>query len=200
MALRFSHDLIVLLERDREAPLTLRDVLKETSEQGFSLAIILLSFPFLLPMPPGLTTVLGSACLFLSLQMAFGRRVPWLPDRLLRFEFSQGVVDKLLSGLNGVTKVFERITRPRWSRLVRSDRAWRLNGLCITWLSLLLMTPVPLTNPIPTIGILLLAISTIEMDGVLLLIGYAAVGLNTALFGSVGYFLWQSPDIIQRWL
>ena len=200
MALRFSHDLIVLLERDREAPLTLRDVLKETSEQGFSLAIILLSFPFLLPMPPGLTTVLGSACLFLSLQMAFGRRVPWLPDRLLRFEFSQGVVDKLLNGLNGVAKVFERITRPRWSRLVRSDRAWRLNGLCITWLSLLLMTPVPLTNPIPTIGILLLAISTIEMDGVLLLIGYAAVGLNTALFGSVGYLLWRSPDVFSYWL
>ena len=109
-------------------PLTLRDVLQETSEQGFSLAIILLSFPFLLPMPPGLTTILGSACLFLSMQMACGRRVPWLPDRLLRVEFSQQVVDKLLKGLGRATKIFEKMTRPRWSRFARSDRTWRLNG------------------------------------------------------------------------
>lgn len=200
MALKFSQDLIVLLERDRSHPLTLRDVLQETSEQGFSLAIILLTFPFLLPMPPGLTTVLGSACLFLSMQMAFGRRVPWLPEWLLRFEFSQGVVDKLLKGVNKMGKVFERITRPRLSRFAKSDRTWRLNGLCITWLSLLLMTPVPLTNPIPTVGILLLAISMIEMDGLLLLVGYGVVGLNTALFGSVGYLLWRSPQAIGNWL
>ena len=199
MTLRFAQDLTVLLVRKREQPLTLRDVLQETSEQGFSLAIILLSLPFLLPMPPGLTTILGSACMFLSLQMAFGRRVPWLPERMLRFEFSQAIVDKLLAGLEKFAKVFEKITRPRLSRFARSNRTWRLNGLCITWLSLLLMTPVPLTNPIPTVGILLLAISMIEMDGLLLLVGYGVVGLNTALFGSVGYFLWRSPDMLSSW-
>lgn len=198
MALRFSEDLTVVLARDRDQPLTLCDVLRETSEQGFALAIILLSFPFLLPMPPGLTTILGSACLFLSTQMACGRRVPWLPARMLRFEFSQQVVDKLLKGLGRATKVFEKITRPRWSRFARSDRTWRINGLCITWLSLLLMTPVPLTNPIPTIGILLLAISMIERDGLLLFVGYGVVGLNTALFGSVGYLLWRSPDVFNQ--
>ena len=199
MALRFAQDLTVLLVRKREQPLTLRDVLQETSEQGFSLAIILLSLPFLLPMPPGLTTILGSACMFLSLQMAFGRRVPWLPERMLRFEFSQPVVDKLLTGLGKFTKVFEKITRPRLSRFARSNRTWRLNGLCITWLSLLLMSPVPFTNPIPTVGILLLAISMIEMDGLLLMVGYGMVGLNTALFGSVGYLLWRSPDMLSNW-
>ena len=199
MALKFAQDLTVLLVRDREQPLTLRDVLQETSEQGFSLAIILLAFPFLLPMPPGLTGILGTACLFLGLQMTFGRRVPWLPDRMLRFEFSQAVVDKLLSGLGRITKIFEKVTRPRLSRFARSNRTWRINGLCISWLSLLLMTPVPLTNPIPTIGILLLAISMIEMDGLLLLLGYGFVGLNTALFGSVGYLLLRSPDMLSNW-
>ena len=199
MALRFAQDLKVLLVRDREQPLTLHDVLKETSEQGFSLVIILLIFPFLLPMPPGLTSILGTASLFLGLQMASGRHVPWLPDRLLRFEFSQSVVNKLLGGLNRVTKIFEKITRPRLSRFARSNRTWRINGLCIAWLSLLLMTPVPLTNPIPTVGILLLAISMIEMDGLLLLLGYCVVGFNTALFGAVCYLLLRSPDMLSNW-
>lgn len=61
------------------------------------------------------------------------------------------------------------------------------------------MTPVPLTNPIPTVGILLLAISMIEMDGLLLLLGYFVVGLNTALFGAVGYLLLRSPDMLSNW-
>ena len=62
-----------------------------------------------------------------------------------------------------------------------------MNGLCITWLALLLMSPVPLTNPLPTLGILTLAIATVEMDGLLMLLGYGLVGFNTALFGSIGY-------------
>ncbi|MGC1309928.1 MAG: exopolysaccharide biosynthesis protein [Phormidesmis sp.] len=200
MPLRFSQELILLLEKERDRPLTLGVILAETSERSFSLVIILLIFPFLLPMIPGATTVLGSACLFLSLQMAKGQHTPWLPARIARFELSEPLVTRLLGGLRRGAKTFERLTKPRWSRLVVNNRAWQLNGICISWLTLLLMLPVPLTNPIPAIGILLLAISTIEMDGLLMVVGYALVGLNTALFGSFGYLLWRSPEMIQQWL
>ncbi len=199
MPLRFSQELILLLAKERDRPLTLGDILIETSERSFSLVIILLIFPFLLPMIPGVSVVFGSACLFLSLQMAKGQDVPWLPDRIARFQLSKAFVDKLLVGLGKGAKVFEWLTKPRWSKLVRGHVVWQINGLCIAWLTLLLMLPVPFTNPIPAIGILLLAISTIEMDGLLMLMGYFLVGVNTVLFLSVGYFLWRSPEAIQQW-
>lgn len=200
MPLRFSQELILLLSRERDHPLTLGDILAEASERSFSLVIILLIFPFLLPMIPGVSVVFGSACLFLSLQMARGQHIPWLPVRIASFELSDAFVEKLVAGLSKGAKTFERLTKPRWSRLVRGHGVWQINGLCIAWLTLLLMLPVPFTNPIPALGILLLAISTIEMDGLLMLLGYFLVGLNTTLFGSIGYLLLRSPDIIQNWL
>ncbi len=197
---RFSQELILLLTKERDRPLTLGDILVETSERSFSLVIILLTFPFLLPMIPGVSVIFGSACLVLSLQMARGQEVPWLPARIARFQFSEAFVNKLLVGLNKGAKTFEWLTKPRWSRLVRGHVVWQINGVCIAWLTLLLMSPVPFTNPIPAMGILLLAISTIEMDGLLMLMGYFLVGLNTALFLSLGYLALRSPELIRQWL
>ncbi|MEN8447070.1 MAG: exopolysaccharide biosynthesis protein, partial [Cyanobacteria bacterium J06555_13] len=92
----------------------------------------------------------------------------------------------------------EKVTKPRWSKFTQRKDVWQINGLCITWLTLLLMSPVPLTNPIPTLGVLTLAIATVEMDGLLMLVGYVLVGLNTALFGALGYLLWRSPEVLQQ--
>lgn len=200
MNLRFSHDLITLLEKLAEHPLTLADILTETAERGFCLVIGLLVLPFLFPMPPGLTTILGSACLLLSLQMALGRRTPWLPRRLATFKFPKSFTLKLLNNLNRLSQVLEKITKPRWGRFANNGQIWQLNGICMTWLTLLLMAPVPFTNPIPTIGILILAIATLEADGLLMLIGYSFVGLNTVFFGSLVYLLWQAPNVFIHFL
>lgn len=196
MQLRFSQDIKLLLERLAHQPLTLADVMAETSERGFSLVIALLVLPFLFPMPPGLTGPLGTACLVLAVQMALGRRSPWLPKRIARFQFPHWFVLRLLQNLKRVTRVLERITRPRLLRLANSRGAWRLNGVCIAWLTVLLISPVPFTNPIPTVGILLLAVATLEADGLLMCISYAITVLITLLFGFIIYALWQAPSLL----
>ncbi len=200
MRLQFSEDLRLLLEKDRDRPLTLADILAETSERSFLLIIGLLALPFLFPMPPGISTVLGSACLFLSVQMAIGQRTPWLPRRIATFHLPQVFVVQLIKSLGRVAKVTEKITKPRWPRFSQNASVLRINGICLLWLTLLLMLPIPFTNPIPATGMLLLAISTLEKDGLLMFLGYAVVGLNTALFGAIAYLLWRSPDIIQQFL
>jgi len=168
----------------------------ETSERGFSLVIILLVLPFLFPMPPGLTGPLGSGCLLLAMQMALGRRSPWLPRRIARFQFPHWFVLQLLQNLKRVTRVIEKIARPRLTRLATSHQVWRLNGVCIAWLTLLLISPIPFTNPIPTVGILLLAVATLEADGLLMCVGYVATILITLLFAFIIYALWQAPSLI----
>lgn len=194
MHLRFSQAIQSLLEQLSVQPLTLKDVLLKTSEQGFGLVIGLLVLPFLFPMPPGFTGILGTACLILSLQMAIGRRSPWLPPAVARFQFPHAITLQLLKHLNRVSHYLSKITRPRWQRIARNPSVWRLNGICISWLALLLMAPIPFTNPIPTIGILLFVIAMLESDGLLLCIAYGLTGLITAFFGSILFLLWQSSD------
>jgi hypothetical protein len=194
--LRFSQDIKLLLEKLAFEPLTLGDILAETSERGFSLVIALLVLPFLFPMPPGFTGPLGLGCLLLSLQMVMGRRSPWLPKKVAQFRFPRQFVLQILQNLRRVTRVIEKIARPRLTAFAKSQITWRLNGLCISWLTILLISPIPFTNPIPTIGILLLAVATLEADGLLMCISYILTALITLIVISIGYTLWQAPHVL----
>lgn len=196
MDLRFSQEIKSLLQRLSKQDLTLGDILVETSERGFSLIIALLVLPFLFPMPPGLAGPFGAACLLVSVQMIFGRRSPWLPKQIARYKFPRTFAQLLLNNLQRFTKILEKITRPRWRRIAKNPLIWRLNGLCISWLTILLMLPVPLTNPIPTIGILLLAVATIESDGLLICLSYLLTAVITSLFVFIGYALWLAPSLL----
>ncbi|AFZ28835.1 Exopolysaccharide synthesis ExoD [Gloeocapsa sp. PCC 7428] len=194
--LRFSHDIKLLLEKLASQPLTIGEILAETSERGFSLVIALLVLPFLFPMPPGFTGPLGSGCLLLSLQMALGRRSPWLPKKVAQFQFPRRFVVQILQNLRRVTRIVEKIARPRWTALAQSHIAWQLNGVCISWLTILLISPIPFTNPIPTVGILLFAVATLESDGLLMCVSYVLTALITLIVVSIGYTLWQAPNFL----
>lgn len=196
MHLRFSQDIEILLHRLLVHPLTLKEILSETAERGFCFTISLLVLPFLFPMPPGFSSILGGGCLLLSLQMALGRRSPWLPKRVAKFQFPKGFTEQLLKNLKKVTKWLEKFCRPRFLSVANHPFVWRGNGLCMAWLAILLMLPIPFTNPIPTLGILVLAVATLEADGLLMCFGYLIAGINTLLFGFIGYLAWQTPQIL----
>ncbi|HEY9875359.1 MAG TPA: exopolysaccharide biosynthesis protein [Candidatus Obscuribacterales bacterium] len=196
--MRFSQDVKSLLQSLAERPLTLGDVLATTSERGFSLAIGLLVLPFLFPMPPGATGIFGSGCFLLAVQMAMGRRSPWLPRRVARFKFPRWLILKLLKNLQRITGVVERFARRRLVNIADSPNFWRLNGVCIAWLSVVLILPIPFTNPIPTVGILLFVIATLESDGLLMCISYGVTAFITLLVAVVAYLLWQAPGLLQN--
>jgi hypothetical protein len=198
MNLKFSQDLETLLKELTERPLSLKEILQQTSERSFCLIIFLLSLPFLFPMPPGLTTILGSGSMILSLQMSIGRKSPWLPRKVAEFKFPRKFVLQLLNNLKKVTRILEKITRPRWINLAENVYIGRINGLCLAWLTFLLMLPVPLTNPLPAGIMVLLTVAMLEADGLLMSISYVLTFLLSLLFGFIGYALWQAPELLHN--
>jgi hypothetical protein len=196
MHLRFSQEIKSLLQRLSDQNLSLGDILAETAERGFSVVIVLLALPFLFPMPPGLAGPFGAACLLISVQMIFGRRSPWLPKQIAKYRFPRPFAQLLLKNLQRLTRILEKITRPRLKRIAKNPLTWRINGLCISWLTILLMLPIPFTNPIPTVGIILLAVATIESDGLLIVFSYILTALITSLFAFIGYALWLGPSLL----
>lgn len=200
MHLRFSQDIESLLKRLSEEPLTIASILAETSERGFCLVIALLVIPFLFPMPPGLTGIPGMGCILLGMQMALGKRSPWLPRQVAQFQFPKAIATQLLKNIRRVTRILEKITRPRLGRIASNPQIWQFNGLCITWLAILLIAPIPFTNPFPTIGILLLVVAMLESDGLLMCVAYGLTALITGICAIVVYLLWRAPDLINQWL
>ena len=132
----------------------------------------------------------------LGLQMALGRKTPWLPRYIARFKFPRSLTRQLLKFYQRLTIWLEKLVRSRWKQIAHNSYASRSNGLCIAWLSLLLMLPIPLTNPIPAIAILLLAVATLEADGLLMCVAYILTLFNTIFFGFIGYALWQAPHLL----
>jgi hypothetical protein len=193
---RFSQDIEALLKRLATHPLTLQDILEETSERGFSIVIFLLALPFLFPVPPGMPGIIAPASLLLSGQMAMGKHKPWLPKKIARFRFPKPVILQLLKNLKRVTKILERITRPRLRIIANNPYIWRINGFAIAWLTILLVLPIPGTNFLPAIGILLLSVATLEADGVLMCIAYLWSIFVTSFFCFIGYTLLQTSNLI----
>jgi hypothetical protein len=181
MHLKFSQELKPLIERSATQSVTLAELLAETSEQSFGLVMALLALPFLLPMPPGVSTISGSGCILLGLQMMAGWKAPWLPKRVAELKLPQAFMEKLLKVVQSITKLLEKFVRPR-----------------ICWLAILLMLPIPLTNPIPTVGILLFVFAMLEADGLLMCVSYGMTLVITAAVFGVGYLLWRSPELLQQ--
>jgi hypothetical protein len=143
-------------------------------------------------MPPGLTTILGGGCFLLSLQLALGRKELWLPKKLANFRFPDKIIYPLLRLIKKLSHWFEKITAPRLKIIAKNPYIWRINGLLIAWLAILLMLPIPLTNPLPTIGIVLLVIATIESDGLLMCVAYLWSIIVSLLFILM-------PSLLVRW-
>jgi hypothetical protein len=198
MHLKFSQELKPLIERSATQSVTLAELLAETSEQSFGLVMALLALPFLLPMPPGVSTISGSGCILLGLQMMAGWKAPWLPKRVAELKLPQAFMEKLLKLVQSITKLLEKFVRPRMPWLANNPSIWRINGLCICWLAILLMLPIPLTNPIPTVGILLFVFAMLEADGLLMCVSYGMTLVITAAVFGVGYLLWRSPELLQQ--
>ncbi|WP_036483363.1 exopolysaccharide biosynthesis protein [Myxosarcina sp. GI1] len=196
MSLKFSREIELLLIKLAAKPITLGEMLEETAERGFSLIISLLALPFLFPMPPGLSSVMGTGCLVLGGQMALGSKSPWLPQRVAKFKFPRSLCQKLLQNVRRLTLRLEIILCPRWKRVATNIYVWKSNGFCIAWLSILLMLPIPFTNPLPASTILLLAIATLEADGLVMCIGYFFTIVNTVFFFFIGYAFWQAPNLL----
>lgn len=197
---RFSQDTQSLLGVLRDRPLTLGDILVCTAERGFGLMIGLFVMPFLLPMPPGLSTILGLVCLLLSGQMMLGQSHPWLPRPMAKVRFPEALAGQILQKLHRLTIRLEQLAKPRWGRLANHTHTQRINGLCLAWLTLLLMAPIPFTNPIPATVIILLIIGILESDGLLMGISYFITGLLTTGLGAMGYLLWRSSDWFSQML
>jgi hypothetical protein len=60
--------------------------------------------------------------------MGMGRRSSWLPKRIAKFRFPRTLSLQLLQNIERVTKILEKIVRPRWLRIAESPYVWQSNG------------------------------------------------------------------------
>lgn len=150
------------------------EIVDALDARAFGLASLLFSLPSVVPMPPGVPTIVGFALLLVSLQMIAGLRSLWLPGSLRRASFSRA---SLVAGLRKVQPWLarlEKIARPRFLWMT-SRAAERFAGLIILVMAIVLILPLPPGgNFPPALAVAVIGVGLIERDGLIVGVGFAA--------------------------
>ncbi|MBM3846094.1 MAG: exopolysaccharide biosynthesis protein, partial [Verrucomicrobia bacterium] len=170
---KFSRELQDLVQRFDNRPVCLADILQATQGRGYNLLLVLISLPFLSPIPlPGFSVPFGVAVAIIGARMALGQK-PWLPERLLHRQLPARFLGKVLGAASRIVRFLEWFLRPRLNFLHEQWIYRRLAGalIALAGLCLLLPLPVPFSNALPAWTILLLAAAALERDGLCFLAG-----------------------------
>lgn len=196
--LPLSQDLARVLGESAGGGLSLNQLLVKTEGRGLFLVIILLGLPFIAWLsPPGLSTVLGTMVVILSVRYALGKE-PRLPARLGDRPLPPRVLRALEGGGVRFLRFLEKGVRPRRTTWLTWRPVQVTNASLLAVMGFLLALPLPSppfygTNAMPCYAIILLALSMMEEDGVLIWVSYAAT------LAAFGYFaLWG--DLLVRHL
>ena len=185
---KLSEELIELRHRVAARAVTIRELLYALKGRAYMLLVILLTLPFLLPVPlPGLSTPFGLAIILICLRLALGQR-PWLPKSIQRRELPAGFIPRVLDLAARIIGWLERVLQPRWLVLTEHALIRQLHAIVMVAAAtiLLLPLPIPFSNGLPGWSILLLACGLLERDGRAIVLGYLVFALSVIylwLFG-----------------
>ncbi|MAS35120.1 MAG: protein exod [Anaerolineaceae bacterium] len=162
--------------------ITLRDLLALIGEQGMLFFCIIMTIPFLTPLPlPGISTVFGILIMLISIGVVFNR-VPWLPRPLMNRQIACAQLAPVLQRGAQLFNRVERFIRPRIPALTHQSTVNRLNGLLLLLAGFLLILPlpvIPFSNMLPGWAILLLAAGMLQRDGIFVIVGYVLTLFST---------------------
>jgi hypothetical protein len=145
-------------------------------KRSFGIIMLLLA---LVAMAPGVAIVAGLLLMIPACQMIVGKPAPvfprWIAARPLPTRHLAALVQRAVP----VLRYFEKVIHPRWPTPLEATK--RLVGAVVVILNITLMfTPIPLSNVVPALVIVLISLAYLEEDGLLLSIALlAAVVLVT---------------------
>lgn len=182
---RLSSSLRGMLGNSQTTSLTLDGLMEQTEGRGLYLVMILLSLPFLTPIPlPGFSNVVGPVISLLAFRLAF-RLPPRLPKCIGTRQISRHRLHAFIAAGAWILQKLERLARPRFSGWLEWRAIRFFNALLLVLMGLLLALPIPpvlpFTNSLPCWAIIITALAMMEADGVLIFLGYA-IGLGTLIY------------------
>jgi hypothetical protein len=203
-AKRLSEELESLLEIAPGQPMKLRTIVEHLHFRGLPALIVLLCVPFLFPVAiPGLSIPFGVAIALCGLRLGLGHNF-WMPEFLLRREISYELLQKLVGTAAKFYRKVEKLVRPRMHFLQRWPGMINLMGFMIMiggiLLSLPIPPPFPLTNTIPGLAVIFMALGIMERDGVCTLIGYGFAVLGLCYVGAIFFLGAAGVQQLWQWL
>jgi hypothetical protein len=173
--------------RDRIA---IGDLLGALGDRALGALIFIFAAPNILPVPPGVSAILGTPLIFLSAQVLLGRG-PWLPRLIRERSLARDDFVTLMRRILPWLAKAEKLLRPRLGAFSRPPIENAIGLVCLV-LALVLILPIPLGNTLPALAISVLALGLLERDGLWTLAGLCAAAVAATVVSGVVFALAKS--------
>jgi hypothetical protein len=203
---RLSHELQrYFFDEERTAKVTLAEILLLAKERIFGFLLVILSLPSALPVPaPGYSMPFGGLIFVLAVQLIFGAKIPWLPQKMLNHPIKLETVQKFLKAGNPWLQKIEAIARPRLSYICTTVPGKVTIGSAIALMGISMIIPIPGTNTLPAIGVFVTSFGLLEDDGAIslgglvicLIAAISSISILIAVFWGGSSLL----DLLKTWL
>jgi hypothetical protein len=180
---RFS-DVLTELAGRPTAAISLGDVLAAFGDRAFGALMLVFAAPNMLPLPPGVSVVLGAPLLFVTAQLMVGRPALWMPAFICRQSISRDFFILLTTKLSPILQQAERLLQPRLLLLLHPVSE-RVVGTACLLLAIILLLPIPLGNIPPAIAMAAFALGILERDGLATLVGWLAAVVSVLILAAV---------------
>lgn len=161
-----------VITNNKNTHISFLEIKTSIHERGFGLLLLFFALPLSipLPIPPGITAIPGIPLVMFSIQMLRGMDSPWLPQWLGKKTIKKETLVFLLNKATPYLKKVEKLMHPRLS-FASSKKGEQIVGFFCLMFSISIMIPLPLTNFIPAVGILLMSLGLLSKDGVPIILG-----------------------------
>ena len=167
---------------DPDDLLSLRELLAGLDRRAFGMLLFIATLPAFIPIPAG-GAISGPLAILIGAQLLVGRHRPWLPDFIARRGPHRRALAAFERRFAPWLSRLEALVRPRLPGLLANRAAAMLTGLVLMLLGLLLLLPIPLTNYLFGVLLLLFALALLERDGVLMVIAWITGISAVVVFG-----------------
>lgn len=182
-----------VLDNAPEDYLTVAWLVCSLHERSFGMVMLVLG---LLAIVPGISTVAGLLLLAIGFQMMMAREAPILPRVVASLTVPMHRVAQMIEHVSPVIGALEKIIRPRWHTPFVVTK--RIVGVIVLLLAVTLFVPVPFSNIIPGLLIMLIAVAYLEEDGVLLSIALYAAVPSLVITWAEGWAALRGADFLFR--
>ena len=182
-------------EQARHRPLKLGEALDSLDEAAYAFIAIILTLPFLQPMPLGpITVAAGVGFAALGVQLLRGHESPVLPKRLREAELSEKAWRTIVKICLRILGFCRKFTRPRMQHLVTGALGRKIGGVTLLVGGVLMAIPFPIplpgNNALPALAILFQAIGELEEDGLMVFVALFWVVVTLLYFAAYFLTLW----------
>jgi hypothetical protein len=186
--------------RGESEKVTVREIIDALDSRSFGLAVLLFSLPSVVPMPPGVPTVVGIILLIVSFQMVIGREDLYLPGILSKRAFDRKSLVGAFEGLAPKLAVIEKVMKPRL--LFMTGRVGSIFiGVVVLVMAVVLILPLPPGgNFPPALACAVLGLGLAQRDGALVLIGLVVSVVAMIAVSFVTLVFIQSLPELWAWL